>query len=94
MAELLESGSSALQRAVHRSDAAVEGVGDLGWRPAENVAKDYGGARSWWEVLDGDEEAERDRLLGDNAFCGVGPEFCRAGDEVVRERLQPRHLVE
>ena len=73
-------GVRALQGGVDRGGGGLERLGDLGGRPAQDVAQDEHRALAGGQVLEGGDEREPDRVaLGDD-------------DGGVGHRLEPGHL--
>jgi hypothetical protein len=75
-----------LQRAGHRCDGQLEGVGGLRRRPAEDVAQDEHRPLPRRQVLDSDDERQLDRLPRHHRFLRV------LGEHPVGVRLQVGHL--
>ena len=80
----LERRPGALERAVHRGDARLEQLRDLGGLPAEHLAQDQHRALAGRKMLQRGHEREPDRL---------GTRLGRSRPRrVVRQRLDPRDL--
>ena len=80
-AALGELGVRALEGGVDRGGRGVEGLGDLGGRPAQHVAQDQHRALAGRQVLEGGDEGEPDRVPLGDLDRGVG------------HRLEPGDLV-
>ena len=86
---LAERGAGPLQGAVHGRDRRVEQLGDLLGLPPQHLAQDQHGALLRRQVLQGADERQADRLLGDGDLTGVA-----LGDRpAVGDRLDPRRLA-
>jgi hypothetical protein len=83
-----ERGSRSLQCAVDRRDAGVEELPDFTGLPAQDFAQDQHGPLPGWQVLQGRNERQLDRLVGHGHVGGIG----LAGKRAVQDRLDPGDL--
>jgi hypothetical protein len=82
-----------LDGVVHRVEGHAEQVGGLSCRVAEDVAKDQDRALPWGQLLQGDDERERDRLPGLVPCLRSRRLVGEPVEEDVGKGLQPRQLA-